>query len=266
MGPENAGEKYTARVRRRAVQEATEDGWIERGVLSHRCDEKQKRRKDGAPNIDFVLADEAVHPGGEGLLVGSSSGVGGADVAAIGFRAVLADLELAFNVRDGNAEADDAGQHGAAKAIGHGAPLFCVTRLIGGDQAFEQRGLADLVLDKFERAGGVDGDVIPGGNGERIDVKSGRYLTVGAGEDNQRLAAGEGLPVAICLGEVAFEQAVGTVVFHHQREMGGNGSAGDLLAVERAEKYGERAGLHGFDEDGAVGDLIEVWSVHGTPY
>ena len=149
--------------------------------------------------------------------------MGGVDVAAVGFRAILAELELAFDARNGDAEANDAGEHGAAKALGQVAPLFGIGWLVQCDQAFEQGVFAGFVFDQFHRAVGVDGDVVPGGNGERFDVKRGRDVAVRAGEDDQGFAAGEGLPVTIGPGEVAFDEAVFAFVLDDQREMGGDG-------------------------------------------
>ena len=61
---------------------------------------------------------EALHPGGEGLLIGGAGGVRGVDCAAVGFGAVLTDFEFAFDASDGDAETRDAGEHGAAESPG----------------------------------------------------------------------------------------------------------------------------------------------------
>jgi hypothetical protein len=58
------------------------------------------------------------------------------------------------------------------------------------EQVFEQRLFAGFVFNQREGSIGVDGDVIPGGNGERLDVEYGRNVAVGAGEDDQGFAAG----------------------------------------------------------------------------
>ena len=76
------------------------------------------------------LTGEPCHPCGEGLLVWSSGGVGGVNVTAVDFRAILAELEFAFDASDGDAEAYDAGKHGAAKALGQTAPMFGVGWLV----------------------------------------------------------------------------------------------------------------------------------------
>ena len=71
-----------------------------------------------------------------------------------------------------------------------------------------------------------------------------------SGEDDQGFAAGEGLPVAIGAGEVAFEDAVLAFVFDHQREVGGRERRWSSGVGLRAEENGEGIGLHGLNEDG----------------
>ena len=90
------------------------------------------------------------------------------------------------------------------------------------NQAGEQSLFAGFVFDERQGSVGVDGDVVPGGNGKRIDVESGRDVAVRSGKDDQGFAAGEGLPVAIGAGEVAFDEAVLAFVFDDQREVGGS--------------------------------------------
>ena len=92
------------------------------------------------------LPDQASHPGGEGLLVGCSSGVGGLNVDALLRVAVLANFEFAFDAGNGDAEADDSGQHGALEAGGHSAPLFGEGRLVGMNEAGEESLFAGFVF------------------------------------------------------------------------------------------------------------------------
>ena len=66
---------------------------------------------------------------------------------------------------------------------------------------------------KLEGSVGVDGYVIPSGDGEFFNVICGRDVAVRAGEDDEGFAAGEGLPVMIGFGEVAFDEAVLAFVF-----------------------------------------------------
>jgi hypothetical protein len=75
-----------------------------------------------------------LHPGGESLLIGSAGGVSGLNGAAFDRLAVLAELELAFEARDGNAETDYLCQHRPAEFIWHGAPFFREGRLVNVDQ------------------------------------------------------------------------------------------------------------------------------------
>jgi hypothetical protein len=207
--------------------------------------------------------DEALHPGGELLLVGSADGVGSVDIAAVGFGAVLADLEFAFDAGDGDAEADDAGQHGAAESVGQIAPLLRVFLVVGFNESPEQRFFSCVVFDERERAAGVDGDVVPGGNGEFFGVERGADVAVRTGEDNEGFTVGEGMPVRIGFCEMAFEDAVGAIVFDDEGEMGRVVRAGVFCRAERANEDGEGVGLHGFDKDGAIGDLVEFGCVHG---
>src|ERR1035441_920189 len=94
------------------------------------------------------LADEPCHPGRERLLVGGSGGVGIANVEALGLGAVLADLELALDARDGNAKAYNPGEHRPSKAIRHGAPPVEIHRFVGADQPCEHAFLAGKYLNK----------------------------------------------------------------------------------------------------------------------
>ena len=72
------------------------------------------------------------------MLIGGAGGVCGVDSAAVDLGAVLADFEFAFDLRDGDAETYDAGEHGAAESIGKTAPLIGICGLVGFDQACEQ--------------------------------------------------------------------------------------------------------------------------------
>lgn len=139
------------------------------------------------------------------------------DSAAVDFGAVLADLEFAFNTGDGDAKAHDSGKHGAAESFGQVAPLLCVCGVVGLDETGEERVFSWIVFDERERAVGVDRDVVPRGNGEFFGVERRADIAVRAGEDNEGLAVGERLPVRVCLGEVAFEDAVRAFVFHDER-------------------------------------------------
>src|ERR1700722_7554218 len=78
---------------------------------------------------------QSLHPCGQRLLVGSAGGMSGVDAAAVDFGAVLADLEFALDAGDGDGEADDAGEHSAEESVGEAAPLSCVARLVGIDEA-----------------------------------------------------------------------------------------------------------------------------------
>ena len=66
--------------------------------------------------------------------------------------------------------------------------------------------------------------------------------------------------------KVAFEDAVRAFIFDHEREMRGVMESGVLNRGKRSDENGEGIGLHGFDEDRAIGDLIEFGCVHGTMF
>src|ERR1700751_755275 len=127
--------------------------------------------------------------------MGGSDGVGGLNIAAVGFRAVLAQLELAFDACGGNTEADDASEQCAAEAFRQPAPVLGVGRFVCLDQAFEQGILAGLILDELQCSVRVDCDVIPGGNRKWLSVERRRYVAVWSGEDNEGFAIGEQRPV-----------------------------------------------------------------------
>ena len=94
------------------------------------------------------------------------------DGAAVDFGAILADFELAFDARDGDAEADDAGEHCSAEAIGETAPLFGIGGFVGFNQAGEKRVFACIVFNELECAVGVDGDVVPCGDGQLLGIEA----------------------------------------------------------------------------------------------
>lgn len=199
------------------------------------------------------------------MLIGISGCLGFVNGTTIGFGPVLADLELAFNARDGDAEADDTGQHGAAIAVGKIAPLVGIGRIVGLDEPCKEGFFGGIIFNEFKRAIGVYGDVVPGGDGELLGVERWADVGVRAGKDNQGFAIGERLPMGIGLGEVAFEKAVRTFFFYDEGKMRGVVLRSAYVRVERSEEDREGVAAHGFDEDCAVGDLIEFGCVHSFP-
>ena len=75
--------------------------------------------------------------------------MGVVDIASLLRLAILADFELAFDASNRNAKSNDAGQQGAAKALGKIVPLFGIGRFVLRDQAFEQGFFARLIFDQF---------------------------------------------------------------------------------------------------------------------
>ncbi len=150
--------------------------------------------------------------------------------------AVLADLEFAVDARNGNAEAHDAGEHGAAKARGHGMPAFEIGRLQGLYQLFDKTGFTRVIFDQFERAVGVDCDVVPRRHGKRLNVQRGRNVTVRAGEDGQRFVARKRLPMRVGVGEMAFYEAVLAFVLYQERQMIGLEIGDRLLSRGRPRR------------------------------
>ena len=190
--------------------------------------------------------------------------MGGQDGAAIGFGPILAKLEFTFDTRNGDSKTDDACQHGAAIAMGKAMPMFCVSRLVSLDQASEKSFLADAVFDELERTEGVDGDVVPSRNGELLGIERGADVAVRTGEDDKGLVASEICPMGVGLGEMAFEDAVRTVISDDEGKMRGSHFDFRPRAVG-AEENGERVCAHRFDKDGAVSELVEFGRVHQTP-
>jgi hypothetical protein len=119
-----------------------------------------------------------------------------------------------------------------------------------------------VVFDERERAEGVDGDVIPGGHGERLGVERGRNVAVGAGKDDECFPAGERLPMAIGGSEMAFDDAVLTLVFHDKRKMRGEVGRRGAGGAEGTEENGKGVLAHGSEENCAIGDLVEFRRIH----
>ena len=80
---------------------------------------------------------------------------------------------------------------------------------IGGvvrlDESVEECVFFCFLLDEFERAVSVNGDVVPSGDRDPFGVERGRNIAMRSREDDERLAAGECPPMRIGLGEVPFE-------------------------------------------------------------
>ena len=76
--------------------------------------------------------------------------------------------------------------------------------------------------------------------------------------------------MAIGTGKVAFKQTMRAFIFDHQRQVRAHqGRIGLHLRLRgslRTNENGERVGLHGLDENGAVDDLIEFRRVHCNSY
>lgn len=151
------------------------------------------------------------------MLVRRAVGMGIAHGATVRFRAVLTELEFSQDSGDGNAKADDPGQHGATIAVRKMTPLFGVGRIIDLDQSGKERLLSRIVFDEFKGAICVDGDVIPRWHRKLFGVERGAYVTVRAGKDDQGFAIGERLPMGVGLGEMTFEDAVRALIVDNQR-------------------------------------------------
>jgi hypothetical protein len=82
----------------------------------------------------------------------------------------------------------------------------------------------------------MDGDVIPGRDGELFAVERWTDVAVRAGEDDESLATGKSLPMRIRFGEMTFEDTVGTFVFDDEREMRGVVRGRADSVIERAEE------------------------------
>src|SRR4051794_36016324 len=115
--------------------------------------------------------NEALHPVSERPLVIAACAMRGLNGAAIGFRAILADLEFALNVSDGDPESDDSGQHRAPVSLGQTAPLTHVRRLAGFDEIGEQSLLGPIVIHKLKCAACMDGNIVPGWNRKLLGIE-----------------------------------------------------------------------------------------------
>ena len=210
----------------------------------------------------LVQIQQALHPAGEGLLLGRARGLGSVHIPALLRSAILAELEFAFDALDGNAKADDAREQGAAKTVGHRTPTTHESRFMRRDEIGEKRLFAWVVVDERERAVGVNGDVVPRGHREFFDIKSWRNVTVRPREDDKSFTSGERLPVGIGFGEVTLNHAMLSFILDNKRKMGCRGARARLLAARRTtknwtENRRERIRPHGFKQDAAIVNLIE---------
>jgi hypothetical protein len=87
------------------------------------------------------------------------------------------------------------------------------------DQAGKESFFARVVFYEREGAVGMDCDVVPGGNRKLFDIESGGDVAVGARENDKSFASGEGPPVGVCLGEVAFDEPVFAFILDDEREV-----------------------------------------------
>ena len=99
-----------------------------------------------------IRPQQSLHPLRQSPLVRAARGLCGMHICALLGGSILAELEFAFDARDGNAKADDAREHGAAKAVGHRMPAIHECRLICGDKIGEKRIFTGSVVDQRERA------------------------------------------------------------------------------------------------------------------
>ncbi len=88
---------------------------------------------------------------------------------------------------------------------------------------------------------------------------------MGTWEDHERFVAGEVGPMSVGFRKVAFEHPVRTFVSDDEREVRSVMRADSFFPVERPNQDCKRIGAHRFDEERAVGNLVESWRVHWTP-
>ena len=72
--------------------------------------------------------------------------------------------------------------------------------------------------------------------------------------------------MAIGFGEMALDKTVLAVVFDDERKMRGEVRRRSIACAQRSEENGERVLAHGFEKDGAIGDLVEFGCVHGIGF
>src|SRR5258707_326428 len=85
-----------------------------------------------------LRSSQTFHPGGERLLIGSAGAVCGVYGASVSFGTVLADFEFSFDAGNRNAEAHDAGKHGAAESLRKITPPVGVSGIVGLDEAGQE--------------------------------------------------------------------------------------------------------------------------------
>src|ERR1017187_1019029 len=152
---------------------------------------------------------------------------------------ILTDLELAFDLFDEHAEAGNAGEHCAAKAVGHVTPLLEIARFMDADQVFEQPVFSRVVFNQIQSSVGVNGDVIPSRYRKLFDIEAGRNVAVRAAKNNERFALLEKRPVGIGFGEMTFDQTVGSMILDDEGKMRGHLATGSIRRRERSEKNGK---------------------------
>lgn len=141
-------------------------------------------------------------------------GEAGGDAGAVGRAAVLAELALAFERRDRHAQADDTAQlrldelrRRIRDRPGRGALALVQIGQAGDD--VEQAG---GIVEELDRAGSVDGDIVPG----RHDlarflfhsIPARRHIGVRACENGEAVADGWHVPLRVRLGEMPVEHAM----------------------------------------------------------
>lgn len=149
--------------------------------------------------------------------------------------AVLAELEFAFDARDGDAKSHDAREHGPAKALWQCAPMFKISRFMRRDEIGEERLFTGIVVDERESAVSVNSDVVPCGHREFFDIKSWRNVTVRSREDGESFTPGERLPVGIGFGEMALKNAMLPFIFDDERKVSCRDSGAGRLPRRRTE-------------------------------
>ena len=192
-----------------------------------------------------------------GRQVGLSVCLQTADNAGVvGLGAVLAEFVFPLQARDGDRDADDGAQHAlheVGRGVGDGPGLGARGLVLLG-QAGDHAQQALRVVEERDRAVGVDGDVVPGGDDfpgfllGRVERRA--DVAVGAVEHDQGLhSVVRGLGLRIGAREVPDQRAVGRRVgVQQQRQM-----AGDHPVRGHRHQRGEAA-----VPDGVMQDLDPV--------
>lgn len=175
---------------------------------------------------------------------------------------VLAQLELPFEARDGDLEADDpAHQPPGPRILAVQAPWLLKPRLVDLDQPRQQAEQGLRVLDEAYHARDVDGGVVPRGHRLGLLVPGGRDVAVRALEEHPRLPAVQRARVRVGARQVPEEHRLAVRPTLQQE-----GQVAELQpVVAGGDQGGERVAADEGKQGLAVVDAEVIGQVQGAP-